>query len=104
MKLSELIERIRLQVPNVKQDGVPDTVLTTLLNQACDKVNQLTKVYSGHTEFDTVADQAEYLLSANVPTYLGTDKRGLYFLDADSKWQDPYQKPKHGFLRFTQII
>ena len=88
MKLSELISRIKMQVPNFNQTGLEDTDLTSLLNQACNAVNALTKVYKTYTDFNIVADQREYLLSTNVPLYLGTDKRGLFFKDSDDKWQD----------------
>jgi len=94
MKLSDLIQRIKLQVPNMNQTGVSDTYLTTLLNQACNSVNLITKIYSTYTDFNIVADQREYSLSTNVPLYLGTDKRGLFFKDSDGNWQDIIPRTK----------
>lgn len=92
MKLSELIQRIKLQVPNMNLSGVSDTYLTTILNQACDYVNLLTKVYKGYTDFNIEADKRVYSLSTVCPTYLGTDKRGLFFKDSSDKWTDIYPK------------
>ncbi len=92
MKLSELIQRIRLQVPNIDQTGISDTYLATLLNQACNQVNLLTKVYKTYTDFNIVADQRIYNLSTYVPLYLGTDKRGFFFKDSSGNWDDVIPK------------
>jgi hypothetical protein len=92
MTLSDLLQRIKLQVPNINEIGVSDPYLTTLLNQACDQVNLLTKVYKTDTVFNIEADKMVYNLSSIVPTYLGSDKRGLFLLDANSEWQDVIPK------------
>lgn len=88
MTLGEFIQRIKLQVPNLGQTGVTDPYLTTLLNSAVNAVNALTKVYSGYTDFNVEASKRIYNLSLVVPTFLGRDKRGLFFLDSDSNWTD----------------
>ena len=94
MKLSEFITRLKLQIPNVNQVGMDDAALTNMLNQACDAVNEYTKIYSGYTDFNIVAEQKAYKLSVNVPNYLGTDKRGLFFRDSDDNWQDVIPKTR----------
>ncbi|MEA2036129.1 MAG: hypothetical protein U9O94_01370 [Nanoarchaeota archaeon] len=88
MKLSELIIRVKLEVPNMNQTGLNDTEIAALLNQACDQVNLLTKVYKTYTDFNIVAEKRSYLMSEDVPTFLGTDKRGLFFKDSNNDWQD----------------
>ena len=88
MKLSEFIKRVKLAVPNTNQTGIEDDYITTLLNAGCDKVNLLTKVYKGYTDFNIVAEQRLYDFATYVPTYLGTAKKGLFFKDSDGNWQD----------------
>ena len=92
MKLSDFLQRIKLAVPNFNDTGVDDTYLTELLNQAVDQVNLLTKVYRGYTDFNIEADKRVYELSSYVPNFLGTDKRGLFFLDSDGNWCELYPK------------
>lgn len=94
MKQSEAIFRIKLQVPNVKESGITDTELASLLRQGCDKVNALARVYKSYTDFNIVADQSIYQLSSVVPTYLGMDKKVVYFKDSNSNWQDVIPKTK----------
>ncbi len=81
-------------MPNINETGIGDSYLITLLNQACDNVNLLTKVYDTHTDFNIVAEQGEYALSTNVPLYLGTANEGLFFKDSDDNWVDVIPKTK----------
>lgn len=92
MTLGQFIERIKLQVPNLGSTGVTDEYLTTLLNSAVNAVNALCKFYDGYTDFDIEAEKSTYDLSLIVPTFLGRDKRGLFFKDSDGKWQDVIPK------------
>jgi hypothetical protein len=94
MKLSEALFRIKTQIPNIKESGITDTELGTLLRQGCDKVNLLAKVYKTYTDFNIVADQSIYSLSVIAPTYLGIDKKVVYFKDSSSQWQDVIPKTK----------
>jgi len=86
MKLSQLRKRVRLQVPNTDLTGVEDTDLTELLNQACDSANLIIKCYKTYTDFDIEADKRIYALSSIAPNFLGTDKRGLFFLNDNDKY------------------
>jgi hypothetical protein len=88
MNLGEFIERIKLQVPNLGTTGVKDAYLKTLLNSAVNAVNALCKVYAGYTDFNIEASKRVYNLSSVCPTYLGRDKRGLFFKNANDKWKD----------------
>lgn len=94
MKQSEALFKIKLQVPNVKESGITDTELATLLKQGCDKVNSLIRIYKGYTDFNIVADQSLYNLSTIAPTYLGMDKKVVYFKDSNNEWQDVIPKTK----------
>jgi hypothetical protein len=86
MTLGDFINRIKMAVPNLGETGVTDAYLATLFNQSVNEVNLITKVYSGYTDFDIEANKRIYNLSVSVPTYLGTDKRGLFFL-LGTEWQ-----------------
>lgn len=88
MTLAEFIQRIKLQVPNLGQTGVTDPYLKTLINSAVNAVNALTKVYSGYTDFNIEAEKRTYDLSLIVPSYLGRNKRGLFFKNATDLWED----------------
>jgi len=92
MKLSELIKRIRFQVPNMDTTAYTDTDLMELLNQACNKTNLLVKVYKGYTDFNIEADKRVYSLGVIAPKFLGPDKRGLYFLNDNDKYDQPTSK------------
>jgi len=94
MKQSELLFRLKLQVPNVKESGMVDSEVVSLLNQGVDQVNLLAKVYKGYTDINIVANQQAYQLSSVAPTFLGTDDKPVYFLDSDSNWQKVYPKTK----------
>lgn len=94
MKLSDLLQRIKIAVPNMNETGVENTYLTELFNQACNDFLLLTKVWVTSTDFNIVAEQQEYELSTIVPTYLGTAKEGLFFLNSSSKWKDIIPKTK----------
>ena len=88
MKLSEFIARIKLQVPNMSETGVTDEYITVLLNTAANAVNLLAKAYSGYTDFNIEAEKRTYDLSLVCPTFLGRDKRGLFFKNASDQWED----------------
>ena len=94
MKQSEAIFRLKLQVPNIKESGITDTELASLLKQGCDKVNVLARVYAGYTDFNISANQSIYDLSTVAPTYLGMDKKVVYFKDSNNQWQDVVPKTK----------
>lgn len=94
MKLSEALFRLKLQIPNLKESGITDTELGTLLRQGCDKVNLLAKVYRTYTDFNIVADQSIYSLSTIAPTYLGIDKKVVYFKNSNGDWKDVIPKTK----------
>ena len=87
MKLSELIIRAKLTVPSLRDAGLDDTSLTTLLNEACDEANLIARTYKGYTDFNITADTFIYNLSSIAPTFLGSDKRGLWIQDGDGTWQ-----------------
>lgn len=87
MKLSEFLRRIKLEIPNIGQPGLTDEYITNLLNQACDHVNSFCKVYKSETDFDISADKKTYSLAEIVPSYLGRDKRGLFFKDSAGSWK-----------------
>lgn len=88
MTLAEFVQRIKLQVPNLGQTGVKDPYLKTLINSSVNAVNALCKVYSGYTDFNIEAEKRTYELSLSVPTYLGRDKRGLFFKNSSDDWED----------------
>ncbi len=88
MNLGQFIERFKLQVPNIGQTGVTDGYLTTLANSAVNEVNLRCKMYSGYTDFDIEANKAVYELSLIAPTFLGRDKRGLFFKNSSDAWED----------------
>lgn len=100
MRCSQFIKRIKLECPNLTNDGVSDEYISTVLSQGVDAVNLIVKAYKGYTDFNVVADQRVYSLAANVPLYLGTDKRGLYFLDSNSEWQQVIPKTEAWLARF----
>jgi hypothetical protein len=87
MKLSEFLQRIKLQVPNIGQSGVKDDYLTTLLNTGADETNLLTKSYKGYTDFNIEANKANYSAALVAPNYLGADKRGLFLKNSAGKWK-----------------
>lgn len=88
MKLSQFLTRLKLDLPNIGEKGVSDANFTDFLNEACDQVNLVCKAYKGFTNFNVEASRQIYSLAANVPSFLGKDKRGLFFLDSNSKWKD----------------
>lgn len=92
MKLSDLKTRIKIQVPNFNDLSLSDTSLASLINEACDQINLLCKVYKGYTDFDLEAEKRVYNLSVVCPNYLGADKRGLFIQDTSDDWQ--YVIPK----------
>lgn len=92
MNLGEFVQRIKLQVPNISSTGVTDPYLKTLIHSAVNAVNALCKVYAGYTDFNIEAEKRVYNLSTVCPTYLGRDKRGLFFKDANDKWQEVIPK------------
>jgi len=92
MNLGDFIQRIKLQVPNLGQTGVTDSYLITLINKGVNAVNALCKVYAGYTDFNIEASKTVYNLSIVCPTYLGRDKRGLFFKDSSDEWQDVIPK------------
>ena len=88
MNLGEFIQRIKLQVPNISSTGATEPYLKTLIHSAVNAVNALCKVWAGYTDFNIEAGKAVYDLSSVCPTFLGRDKRGLFFKDSNDKWQD----------------
>lgn len=92
MILSEFIQRVKLQVPNIGNTGVTDPYLRSLINKAVDQANLLAKVYSGYTDFNIEAEKRVYDISTIVPFYLGRDKRGLFIKDINGKWTDVIPK------------
>jgi hypothetical protein len=88
MNLGAFVTRIKLQVPNLGQSGVTDAYLKTLIGSAVDAVNALCKVWAGYTDFNIEAGKSVYEISLVCPTYLGRDKRGLFFKDSNDKWQE----------------
>lgn len=92
MKLSEFLFKIKYMVPNMSSIGMTDDQLATLITQGCDNVNMLAKIYFGYTDINVIANQASYSVSTVAPTYLGADKRGIYFKDSNNQWQKIYPK------------
>jgi hypothetical protein len=92
MKRSELIVRCKLQIPNIKETGLNDEQLATLLSQGVDEVNMHAKVYKTYTDFAIVAEQQIYNLSTIAASYLGMDKKGVFFKDSSSQWREVYAK------------
>ncbi len=99
MTLSEFRQRLKLQVPNMNQNGVSDTFLDLLINQACDKANMIAKVYKGYTDFNIEADKRLYDFANYVPGFLGTDKRGVYFKDSNDDWEHIWPKTEKQLRR-----
>jgi len=92
MKLSELIVRVKLDVPSIGVTGMTNVQLTVLLNQGCDEVNLIAKIYKGYTDFDTVANQEEYALSVVAPKYLGISKAGVWVKDANGNLSEVFPR------------
>jgi hypothetical protein len=92
MKLSQFITRVKIQCPNIS--GVDDDAITLLLNEACDKVNLLTKVYKTYSDFNVVAEQQTYNFSTIATSYLGMDKKGVYLKNSDGEWDEIFPKTK----------
>jgi hypothetical protein len=88
MTLAELIQRVKLQVPNTNEAGITNANITLFLNQAVDQVNLFTQVYKTSSTFDIQAEKDTYEISEVIPTYLGISKEGLFFLNSDSQWKD----------------
>lgn len=94
MKQSQFLNRLKLQIPNIKETGYTDSQLVELINEGVDQVNLLAKVYQTFTDFDVVADQQIYELSTIAPTFLGAVKKRAYLLDDNSEWQPILPKTK----------
>jgi hypothetical protein len=88
MKLTNFLDRIKLQNPNLGTQGITDLVLTVMLNQAVDQTNILAQVYKTFTDFNIEANKALYELSTIAPLFLGTDKRRTRFKNSDDEWTD----------------
>jgi len=92
MNLGDLKQRCKLKLPNIGQTGVGDAYLVELLNQACDRCNEVGKFYYEESYFNVVADQSKYPLSENVTDYLGMGKVPLYFKLSSGDWKQVYPK------------
>lgn len=94
MKQSEFLFRLKLEIPNMKESGITDNELVTLINQGVNQTNLIAKVYKGYTDFNVVAEQQIYELSTVAPTFLGMSALPLKFLDSNSQYQKIYPKTK----------
>lgn len=94
MKLSDFLQRVKVKLPNLGQTGIGDAYLTELLNQACDRCNEMGKFYTKTSYFDVIANQAEYAISENITDYLGIDGIPIYFKLASGEWKEIYPKTK----------
>ena len=94
MTLDQLIERFRLQVPDAVSSAIPNSVLTTLFNEACDKINLLIRVYNNTFTFTMTENVQTYSLSSVAPTMLVTGKSKARYLDSNSKYQRLWPKTR----------
>lgn len=78
MKLSELITRCKIKIPNLKISGINDDDLTVIINEGVREVNLLTQVYRGYTDFNVVANKQSYSLAIIAPTFLQIVTAGLW--------------------------
>lgn len=91
MKLSQLIARVKRQIPQATSASFPDSIITAELNHACDECNLFAQVYKGYTDFTATIGQSIYSISEKVPNYLTLEKSGvwLYTTAGKSKWLFP---------------
>ena len=94
MKLSQLISRVRRQIPNATIDSVPNEDITTELNVGVDKCNILTRVYRGSKDITLVAEQQVYSLSEEIPDFLGMEKSGVWYYTSSSAWKYLFAKTR----------
>jgi|GEM_PF-6618852 len=92
MKLRQFRTRVKLQCPNIS--GVDDSEIDFLINKACDETNLEGKFYKTSTDFNIVADQMIYQLSTIAPTFLGMEKKPIYFKDSNNEWQEIHPRTK----------
>lgn len=78
MNRGDLRTRCQLKIPNIKTSGVTPDALNSLINEAVEQVNLLAKVYRGYTDFNIVANQAQYQLSIIAPTFQQMVTAGLW--------------------------
>lgn len=94
MTLNQLIQRLRIQVPDAKKSVVSDADVTTLLNEACDKVNLIAKIYKGSVLFNMTINVQKYDLSDVASRFVTPDKSPARFLTSDSTYRRMYPKTR----------
>lgn len=85
MTLENLKKIARAKIPGCTTQAVSDTLLTLILNNACDDIAAFTVCLPTSKLFDVVADQGEYTLSSVIGDFLTPDKDGLWWYDG-SQW------------------
>lgn len=84
MKLSEMITRVRQQIPASGSTGdMQDVTIQNVLNQGVTKVNLVTRAYKNEVHIANVPNQQTYSLSAICPGFLTMEKSGVWWFDAD---------------------
>ena len=102
MKLTELISRVRRQIPSATVESVSDDIITSELNHGVDECNLLAEVYKSYTEITLTAEKQIYSLSEKVPNYLGIAKNGVWYFNSSGvskylfaktiRWLDLYMR------------
>lgn len=99
MTLTQLINRFRVQVPDAKTSVISNTDLTTILNEAPDKINLIAKIYKGSVTFNMTANDQDYALSEVVPRFLGPARVPARFMNSDGNYKDMIPKSREWIER-----
>lgn len=94
MTLNQMIKRFRIMVPEAKKSNVDDESVIVMLNEGCDKVNLISKIYTGSVIFGMTENVQTYDLSEVAPRFLGPYKSPARFLTSDSLYKKMYPKTR----------
>ena len=86
MTLENLKKLAWAVIPGANKNNVLPTLLTLILNKACDDIAEYTCCLPENETFDVVAEDGEYLLHEELTRYLTMDKSGLWWNDG-TQWK-----------------
>jgi hypothetical protein len=85
--LSTLQTKSRAYITEITDtNALSDANLLIILNDAAREFMRRAEGYPTSTQFNATASTAQYLLSANVPTFASVHKSGLWWQDSSDDW------------------
>ena len=87
MKWEDLLSLARIYVPEVTSTVISDANALIIFNVAAQKFVLLAEALPTYTTFNAVANDGDYSIATNIPTYAKVRKEGLWWYNStNSKW------------------